>query len=108
MKKTLEIIYILVTSVCVILSANLLYYKHIIIGDMQEREKLLQATVWQLDSEGITDNDVEQITIRYNYFKGGEMPYTSRVILKKDLNKELIYSCPSYSHYLFFIYGDFN
>lgn len=61
-------------------------------GSDSEKSNILTATVWKLAEEGKTNNDIEQIEVRYNPFKGGELPYNVYVSFKEDVSNIKIYS----------------
>lgn len=59
-------------------------YQKFILGDSEQREKLLSAVVWHLTKEGYSVEDIKELDVSYDPYKGGERPYAVFVTFKKD------------------------
>lgn len=91
MKISFKKCFLIVLFIFLIYSTISLKYKSYLNGDSKEREKVLTATMWKLQKEGYTENDIKDIRVDYNYFKGGRLPYNVHVVFKRDTSKEIIY-----------------
>lgn len=87
LKKTLMGMLIL----CFVVILCYMLYQRLMFGERTEREELLEAVVWKLQEEGYSSKDVESITIKYAYFKGGTRPYDASVVFKKDTGTAILY-----------------
>ncbi|MGC8230862.1 DUF3139 domain-containing protein [Pseudobacillus badius] len=87
LKKTLMGLLIL----CFVVALWYMFYQRVMVGERTEREELLEAVVWKLQEGGYSSKDVESITIKYAYFKGGTRPYDASVVFKKDTGTAILY-----------------
>ncbi|MED1478468.1 hypothetical protein [Bacillus altitudinis] len=66
-------------------------YNRLINGDMMSREELLRDTIFELVKEDYSEKDIIDIDIKYNFIKGGSIPYEAYVKIK-DKDDVFIYS----------------
>lgn len=62
------------------------------VGNLNEREAILSATVFKLSEEGYTEDDINNIEVRYRPLKVGRLPYEVYVIFQKATSVVQIYS----------------
>lgn len=87
MNKFIKIMLIAILFFIIATLGTKLYFN----GNQNEREKIIEATVWQLSEEGYNKNDIKSIYSRYNPIKGGKFPYSVFVVFYKDESKAQIY-----------------
>lgn len=91
MKKNLKLtIIILLLGVVLYLGGKLIF-----LGNQTEREEILFATSLKLNEEGYVKNDIQDIYVKYNPLKGGNLPYDVYVIFKENNSEAIIYSWTS-------------
>lgn len=87
-KKIFKIILIIILLLLIINLGKKLYF----IGNITEREQILEATVWQLSKEGYTKDDIKTIYTMYDPLKGGVYPYKYSVyVVLNDESTAKIY-----------------
>lgn len=75
-----------------LISSLYLGIQKLLIGDEQEREKVLEETLWQLTNEGYFKEDIAYLYVTYNFNAGGRTPYDVVVVFNEDPNTGYIYS----------------
>lgn len=80
MKKYLMIIIFSISICCSLFLGGKLYF----LGNQNEREKILNATIWKLSKDGYNENEIKKIKVRYDAMNGGLIPYEVYVVFKDD------------------------
>ena len=80
MKKYLTIVILIISIGCNLFLGNKAFW----LGSSDEREKVLNATVWNLADGGYKKDDIEKVKVYYNPMSGGTKPYEVSVVFKKD------------------------
>lgn len=88
MKKYLIGIVLGISIFCSLFLGGKLYF----LGSQNEREEILNATVWKLAKSGYKENEIEKVKVMYDPMKGGDIPYEVYVTFKKDSSITQIYS----------------
>src|SRR3712207_8495034 len=73
MKKYLIGIVLGISIFCSLFLGGKLYF----LGSQNEREEILNATVWKLAKSGYKENEIEKVKVMYDPMKGGDIPYRS-------------------------------
>ncbi|MFD2618609.1 DUF3139 domain-containing protein [Terrilactibacillus laevilacticus] len=84
MKKKIGNTIVTLFIILLLIIIGLLWFQKYTTGDIKEREKILSATMWELQKEGYSQKDIFKIRVDYNWEKGGRLPYQVMVIFKKD------------------------
>lgn len=90
MKRVLGGVLIVAFVILLTLCAYLAYYKFSV-GSVSSREKMVAATVWELQREGYSEKDVTSIKITYNPVKMKGAPYEALVAFKSDKSRYVTY-----------------